>query len=109
MFILRLCGKCVRAAVSSVHICYNSLSNLITVSPMVKIKNLEHLVLSNNNKQSDNMLKESIWPELTSSGYKISIETLLDCLIVLYDECQNSSLRREKTVSEFIELSECHS
>lgn len=37
---------------------------------------------------------------------KISVETLIDCLIVLYDECQNSSLRREKTVSEFIELSE---
>jgi serine/threonine-protein kinase MRCK len=37
---------------------------------------------------------------------KVSVETLLDCLIALYDECQNSSLRREKTVSEFIELSE---
>lgn len=37
---------------------------------------------------------------------KVSVETLIDCLIVLYDECQNSSLRREKTVSEFIELSE---
>jgi len=33
-----------------------------------------------------------------------SIETLLDILIVLFDECSNSSLRREKTVSEFIEL-----
>lgn len=51
-----------------------------------------------------NSLKESICTEI-SSGQKISVETLLDCLIVLYDECQNSSLRREKTVSEFIELS----
>jgi len=33
-----------------------------------------------------------------------SIETLLDILVVLFDECSNSSLRREKTVSEFIEL-----
>lgn len=67
------------------------------------MENLEHLIL--NNKHS-NSIKESIWPELaSSSGYKISVETLLDCLIVLYDECQNSSLRREKTVSEFIELS----
>jgi hypothetical protein len=66
------------------------------------MENLEHLIL--NNKHS-NSIKESIWPELASSGYKISVETLLDCLIVLYDECQNSSLRREKTVSEFIELS----
>ena len=42
----------------------------------------------------------------TNSGEKLlSIETLLDALIVLYDECGNSSLRREKTVSDFIELS----
>jgi hypothetical protein len=35
-----------------------------------------------------------------------SMETLLDILIVLFDECSGSSLRREKTVSEFIELGE---
>ena len=35
-----------------------------------------------------------------------SIETLLDVLVVLFDECSTSSLRREKTVSEFIELGE---
>lgn len=34
----------------------------------------------------------------------LSIEAMLDCLVVLYDECCNSSLRREKTVSDFIEL-----
>lgn len=33
-----------------------------------------------------------------------SIETLLDILLVLYDECCNSSLRKEKTVSDFIEF-----
>lgn len=44
--------------------------------------------------------------ELLPSGKFLSIETLLDCLMVLYDECCNSSLRREKTVSDFIELSE---
>ena len=33
-----------------------------------------------------------------------SIETLVDILVVLFDECSGSSLRREKTVSEFIEL-----
>ena len=33
-----------------------------------------------------------------------SIETLMDVLVVLFDECTTSSLRREKTVSEFIEL-----
>ena len=42
----------------------------------------------------------------SNSGEKLmSIETLLDGLIVLYDECVNSSLRREKTVTDFIELS----
>ena len=35
-----------------------------------------------------------------------STETLLDVLMVLYNECGNSSLRKEKTVSEFIELGE---
>lgn len=38
------------------------------------------------------------------NGKSMSIEALLDCLLVLYDECCNSSLRREKTVTEFIEL-----
>ncbi|XP_012530342.1 serine/threonine-protein kinase Genghis Khan isoform X1 [Monomorium pharaonis] len=37
-------------------------------------------------------------------GHTISIETLIDVLLVLYDECCNSSLRREKTVSDFIEF-----
>lgn len=33
----------------------------------------------------------------------LSTETLLDVLNVLYDECTNSSLRREKNVQEFLE------
>ena len=36
-----------------------------------------------------------------------SIESLVDILMVLFDECSTSSLRREKTVSEFIELGRC--
>ena len=39
-----------------------------------------------------------------SNGQSYSTETLLDVLLVLYDECTNSSLRREKTVSDFIEF-----
>lgn len=39
-----------------------------------------------------------------AKGQSFSIETLIDVLIVLYDECCNSSLRREKTVSDFIEF-----
>ncbi|XP_077284001.1 serine/threonine-protein kinase gek [Arctopsyche grandis] len=37
-------------------------------------------------------------------GHSFSIETLIDVLLVLYDECCNSSLRREKTVSDFIDF-----
>ena len=33
-----------------------------------------------------------------------STETLLDVLLVLFSECYQSSLRKEKTVTEFIEL-----
>lgn len=39
-----------------------------------------------------------------SQGEAFSLETLLDVLIVLYDECCSSTLRREKNFSEFIEL-----
>ncbi|XP_063931323.1 serine/threonine-protein kinase Genghis Khan isoform X3 [Zophobas morio] len=40
---------------------------------------------------------------IVAKGQSFSIETLIDILIVLYDECCNSSLRKEKTVSDFIE------
>ena len=44
-------------------------------------------------------------PLISSNEAKcFSTETLLDILMVLYNECCNSSLRKEKTVSEFIEL-----
>lgn len=33
-----------------------------------------------------------------------SIETLLDVLLVLFDECCNSTLRREKNISDFVEF-----
>lgn len=42
--------------------------------------------------------------EANNSGKIVSIETLLDALVILFDECSNSSLRREKTVSDFLEL-----
>lgn len=41
---------------------------------------------------------------LVAKEQSFSIETLLDVLLVLYDECCNSSLRKEKTVSDFIEF-----
>lgn len=39
-----------------------------------------------------------------SKNQAFSIETLLDILVVLYDECCSSTLRREKSVSEFVEF-----
>jgi hypothetical protein len=33
----------------------------------------------------------------------LGVEALLDAFIVLYDECCSSTLRREKTIAEFIE------
>ncbi|XP_056125522.1 serine/threonine-protein kinase MRCK alpha isoform X2 [Rhinichthys klamathensis goyatoka] len=38
-----------------------------------------------------------------SSGQCFSVETLLDVLVCLYDECNNSPLRREKNVLEFLD------
>lgn len=43
---------------------------------------------------------------IQGQGKCLSVETLLDVLLVLYAECCNSSLRREKTVTEFIEFGE---
>lgn len=45
---------------------------------------------------------------IIANGKSFSIETLLDILLVLYDECCNSTLRREKTVSSFIENGKCN-
>ncbi|KAK3537795.1 hypothetical protein QTP70_018931 [Hemibagrus guttatus] len=38
-----------------------------------------------------------------SNGQCFSVETLLDVLICLYDDCNNSPLRREKNIAEFLE------
>lgn len=37
------------------------------------------------------------------SGKAFTVEGLIDVLVVLYDECCNSSLRKEKTMTNFIE------
>ncbi|XP_021711533.1 serine/threonine-protein kinase Genghis Khan isoform X1 [Aedes aegypti] len=75
-----------------------SLSSLSVISASNRLRELESLIIdnvtSNNNLNSAGMSSEKF----------LSIETLLDCMLVLYDECCNSSLRREKTVSDFIEM-----
>lgn len=37
--------------------------------------------------------------------FSFSLETLLDSLICLYDECCSSTLRRERAIAEFVEFS----
>lgn len=76
-------------------------------SPIARLDHLEHLIINtNSNKLKDLQTSTSAITTTTNDTFSriLSVESLLDCLIVLFDECQNSSLRREKTVSEFLEL-----
>ncbi|XP_051501038.1 serine/threonine-protein kinase MRCK beta isoform X2 [Myxocyprinus asiaticus] len=57
------------------------------MSAKVRLKKLEQLLLDGHQK-NDNSL---------------SVETLLDILICLYNECSNSPLKREKHVTDFLE------
>lgn len=59
-----------------------------TMSGEVRLKKLEKLVLDGPSQ---------------SNGQCFSVETLLDILVCLYDECNNSPLRREKNVLEFLD------
>lgn len=56
------------------------------MSGEVRLKKLEKLILDG---------------PAQSNG--VSVETLLDILVCLYDECNNSPLRREKNILEFLE------
>ncbi|KAG5847079.1 serine/threonine-protein kinase MRCK alpha-like isoform X3 [Anguilla anguilla] len=58
------------------------------MSGEVRLKKLEKLILDG---------------PAQSNGQCFSVETLLDVLICLYDECNNSPLRREKNVLEFLD------
>lgn len=73
-------------------------------SGLTRLRQLESLIIENG---SANILLdtiESVGIIPPGQGKSISVEALLDALLVLYDECCNSSLRREKTVTDFIEL-----
>ena len=41
---------------------------------------------------------------VNAGGNAVSLETLLDILLVLYDECQTPALRRDKRISEFVDF-----
>uniref|UniRef100_A0A1A8PX82 Serine/threonine-protein kinase MRCK alpha n=7 Tax=Nothobranchius TaxID=28779 RepID=A0A1A8PX82_9TELE len=58
------------------------------MSGEVRLKKLEKLILDG---------------PAHSSGQCLSVETLLDILVCLYDECNNSPIRREKNILEFMD------
>ncbi|KAL2082565.1 hypothetical protein ACEWY4_022383 [Coilia grayii] len=58
------------------------------MSGEVRLKKLEKLILDG---------------PVQSNGQCLSVETLLDILVCLYDECNNSPIRREKNIQEFLE------
>ncbi|XP_041831091.1 serine/threonine-protein kinase MRCK alpha isoform X2 [Melanotaenia boesemani] len=58
------------------------------MSGEVRLKKLEKLILDG---------------PVQSNGHCLSVETLLDILVCLYDECNNSPLRREKNILEFLD------
>lgn len=74
------------------------------VSGLKRLRQLESIIIENG--ASSVLLASATDQQLITStqGKSMSVEALLDCLLVLYDECCNSSLRREKTVTDFIEL-----
>lgn len=49
-------------------------------------------------------MTQSLNLEDNFKGHQFSLDALLDTFILLYDECSNSSLRREKSVSDFLKL-----
>lgn len=57
------------------------------MSAKVRLKKLEQLLLNGPQKNANSM----------------SVETLLDILICLYNECSSSPIRREKYIAEFLE------
>uniref|UniRef100_A0A8C6LYS8 Uncharacterized protein n=1 Tax=Nothobranchius furzeri TaxID=105023 RepID=A0A8C6LYS8_NOTFU len=61
------------------------------MSGEVRLKKLEKLILDG---------------PAHSSGQCLSVETLLDVLVCLYDECNNSPIRREKNILEFMDWGE---
>lgn len=80
----------------------NELSNLFTVSNVFNILNIFTGVGGRLRQLEALFISGPV--QGGQVGHTFSIETLIDILLVLYDECCNSSLRREKTVSDFIEF-----
>ena len=62
------------------------------MSAEVRLRTLDQLVLAGPRHNDDAM----------------SVESLLDVLVCLFDECSSSAIRREKNVSEFREWGEAN-
>jgi len=75
--------------------------------PIERQKYLEKFLLSGSlgSTSENDDVDTSSTPGQTSTLCSFSTETLIDALIVLYDECAGSSLRRDKTISSFIDHS----
>lgn len=76
--------------------------SLIVDTTNKRLQMLESLVCGN--YFTSEMLAAAGITENSTELNSLSVEALLDTLLVLYDECWNSSLRREKSVADFIEL-----
>lgn len=78
------------------------------ISGLKRLRQLESLIIENGSSSLLHGNQGTVGTvgcnETNNPGKSLSVEAMLDCLLVLYDECCNSSLRREKTVSDFIEL-----
>lgn len=88
---------------------------LISICALVKNVYNSRTITSLTFVQSQNMSAEERLAQLArlyvsgvqnSNGQALSIESLLDVLVVLYDECCNTTLRREKNISEFVDFGE---
>lgn len=76
-------------------------SDLLSLSCNERLQLLESLL---SEPDGDKKLSQSLNLEDNFKGHQFSLDALLDTFILLYDECSNSSLRREKSVSDFLKL-----
>ncbi|EDW01957.1 serine/threonine-protein kinase Genghis Khan [Drosophila grimshawi] len=76
------------------------LGDLLTLSCNKRLELLGSLL---SEPDGDKML-QSFNLEDKFKRHQFSMDALLDTFILLYDECTNSSLRREKSVSDFLKL-----
>lgn len=73
--------------------------------PIERQECLEKFLLRGTGGINDEFLNFDATTAVNTTQCSFSTETLIDALIVLYDECSNSSLRRDKTISNFIDYS----